>query len=116
MFIATPFRLPRYRPRFGLRALFIVVTLLSAWLAWNLYVVERRGALRAELEQLGAEIDDSFAFPLANPAGRPRVSYVRYLLGDRPVWGISFPPDCPAEVFERFQREFPETPDEYQVY
>jgi hypothetical protein len=114
--------------RFSLRTLFVVVTVIACWLGWNVQIVRRRTATRAILETLGAEIDDEVGqFPEVTTANkwasfvsgnveRAHVSLIRRWLGDRAVWGISFPPTCPRELIERFDRDFPETPAAHRVY
>lgn len=49
-----------YRPRFSLRLLLACFTLVVAWLAWNLYVVERRKSI---IEELGGRV---IAKPIAD--------------------------------------------------
>jgi len=111
--------------RFRLSGLLIAVAVIGLWLAHQRDMVRRRVEVRAQLEALGAEIDDeSGQYPL--PPGAvavvptslpgPRVSMLRRALGDRAIWGVSFPPDTPAELLERFDRQFPEVPRQYRVY
>ncbi len=121
--------------RFSLRTLLVAVALVACWLGWNVEVVRRRAATRTVLESLGAEIDDEagqypdeggqFPARMATNARLPpaptndqppRVSLLRRWLGDRAVLGITFPPACPREVIDRFDREVPETPSAYRVY
>ncbi len=102
--------------RFSLRSLLLVVTVAGIWLGWNVNVVQRRMATIAALRDAGCEIDDELTFPGMSPPQPPQIPLVRRLLGDRVVWGISFSPECSGELIERFDRQFPETPEAYRVY
>src|SRR5262245_34312756 len=83
------------RFRFGLRTLFVVTTLVAAWLSYSLSLMRQREALRNEL-RFDWEGHPSMRTPLA-PSGL-------WLLGERGYDQIyAYPKD-----FERIKRLFPE--------
>ncbi len=70
----------RRRVRYSLRTLFVVMTLLGAWLAWNVHQVGQRRALVAESGVSAVVVDhDRYLVP-GELAGR-RVPWVWRLLG-----------------------------------
>jgi hypothetical protein len=102
--------------RFSLRTLFVLVTLFAIWLGWNIQIVRRRSATRAALLTVGCEIDDEGTFPGRVAPQQAQIPLARQLLGDRAIWGISFSPTCSRELIDRFDRDFPETPEAFRVY
>ena len=86
-------------PRFGLRTLFAVVSVLGCWLGWQVSVVRERSAMRLAIEASGANIvKGDIPTTLSAPQmaivrrGEPiRLSWIRRALGDEPVALIVFP-------------------------
>jgi hypothetical protein len=96
----VPFCYIRSMPRFTLRALFVVVTLVCValgWIAWELHLVrEREGLLRTP----------GVAHTFSDAAGpMPRVWA---LLGAKPVGDILVHPAVTEEVYSRLAAAFPE--------
>src|SRR5205085_3035320 len=100
--------------RFGLRTLFIVVTLLCCYLAWESSVVRKRRAALNELQARGGfTVTTASAWnqPLGSaPQRKAQVSPVRRLLGDEAVQEISYfhHINPPREELARLARIFPE--------
>jgi hypothetical protein len=96
-------RLTRHRPRFSLRTLLVVVTVLSglsAWMAWQIQIVRTREAMLSELNANGAKTFDRFDSTFIQPGwglkgvrgGDPskKPSWLRKAIGDFPVSNIYF--------------------------
>jgi hypothetical protein len=98
--------------RFGLRTLFIVVTVLCCYLAWETSVVRQRQAVLKELRAKGrVQIVTAQRAQLSLPNSRvAQVSLVRRLLRDEAIQGIWFGwyPAAPQEERERLAKVFPE--------
>jgi hypothetical protein len=61
-------RFPRWLiPRFSLRALFVIVTILALWLGWQLSIVRQRQALREQLLLEGAYFREAGRGPVGDP-------------------------------------------------
>jgi hypothetical protein len=102
--------------RFGLRTLFVVVTVLCCYLAWETSVVRHRQKALREMQTLGgfqivtaAAYDQQFR---GTPIGAPpaKVSLIRRLLGDQAIqeiWVHWYNKPADAEI-QRFARTFPE--------
>src|SRR5688572_26854602 len=94
--------------RFGLRTLFVVVTLLCCYLAWETSVVRQRKAALQELRSKGGIhiVTAQAGQPsLSNPRVA-QVSLVRRLLGDeaiQEIW-LSWYPAVPQEERDRLAK------------
>ena len=73
------------RPRFSLRTLLVVVTLVSIWLGWNWRTMKSRQQILESIQMAGG-----FTF---NVLGTAKISVIRNLLGDRPHEQIILPED-----------------------
>jgi hypothetical protein len=93
----------RRRFQFRLRTLMIGVTLLAVpmgYVGWQATIVRKR---TSELDTLGKNCKIIFA-----PAdARPRLPWIRRLLGDKDVAAINLPPTTIEEVY-RVKEVFPE--------
>jgi hypothetical protein len=82
--------------QFSLRTLFVVVTVLCVWLAWNINTVGTRAAARARIEADGGQFFSGGMgiggnIRLKRPGDRSfRLSAIRKLLGDEKVEIICF--------------------------
>ena len=111
---------PLYHPRperwltwrFGLRTLFVVVTIVCLWLGWNVRLVQHRKAMRAQIVASGG------AFHNTPPVGEPHnwgdaqewrteqdggvrsLSFIRRILGDTEALQIEFPRIATAQDLE----------------
>jgi hypothetical protein len=87
---------PRRWFNFSLRTMFVLVTLLSCWLAWETSVVRHRKAVLDGLKTNGAiRFTTAKAweerYPGGSPLGRPaRISLVRQWLGDEAIQEIQY--------------------------
>jgi hypothetical protein len=75
----------RRRLRFGLRTLFVCLTLCCAWLAWEMRIVSTRRAMLESVRAAGGGVIEDQSASLSFP---------RRMLGDRPVrviWGTFSP-------------------------
>jgi hypothetical protein len=112
--------MPRRRwRRFGLRTLFVVMTVFGcglSWLAVEVRAVRMRANLVAWCAAHGGDVD--FTWGPENGTGcfcgpPPHVSWIRKLLGDRPVSSIYFlegPESAPPASRQReLILHFPET-------
>jgi hypothetical protein len=96
--------------QFGLGMICIVLALLSIFFAVELHTVRQRQALRAVLEQRGAEFGPRWESSVV-----PAPSFVRRLLGDELAPMITLPSDCwtPSNEsqglsIDEIERVFPE--------
>jgi hypothetical protein len=99
----------------------LVIALIAAfglgWLAWQAQIVRHRRAMRAQIEAGGATVIGSYWTGGGAPfvsieqvrAGDPdyRVSEIRRLLGDAPVWWIVLRPGVSGSDVREIQA-FPE--------
>jgi len=110
-------RSPRRWFRFGLRTLFVVVTVLCCYLAWETSVVRSRQQAMAQMRTRGGiniitaeAYDQQFrGTPIAADVPA-KVSWVRRLLGDQAIqeiWVHWYNKPSEAEI-QRFARLFPE--------
>src|SRR5581483_3744764 len=106
------------RFQFSLRTLLIVVTLLAipcGWLGWQAKIVRDRKATWARISKSGGHdsalwsLTTSQREPDRRGTGYPKtVSWIRRLLGDRPVNGIILPDTLPPDDVEQILKIFPE--------
>jgi hypothetical protein len=98
--------------RFGLRTLFVVVTLLCCYLAWETSVVRQRRAMLQELRAKGGVqiVTAQMAQPSPVTPRAARIPLVRRVLGDeaiQEIW-LSWYPAVSAEERDRMAKVFPE--------
>lgn len=106
--------------RFGLRTMFVVVTVACVtlgWLVWQIQIVRERKAVLAELKRLDADLDfqtletcEAIRRPLYRPelSEYIRVPRVRRMLGDESFESISLPLKLDQQGIERAEKAFPE--------
>jgi len=103
--------------RFSLRTMFILVTALCCWLAWESSVVRGRQALLRELRtrpaiQITTADERTVQYPLGAAAPPPaRIPLVRKWLGDQAIQEISYGRgfhNLSREEIDRISRTFPE--------
>jgi hypothetical protein len=109
-----PRRLP---PRFSLRTLFALVTLVSVWLAYETTIVRKRRQLRRDLEAVvanrwnacntvvGYSGDAMIRFSEAEESSIP---WLRRIFGDKPATAICLPAAMTDEQAVEYKRYFPE--------
>lgn len=100
------------RPRWSLRALLAVVSLLCIWLGHQVHVVhERREAVRM-IEDCGGQVSDvghdPYTYRDFSDPPTQRISLTRRLLGDKGVGYVMLPETMPLEERAALQRLFPE--------
>jgi hypothetical protein len=94
---------PRRRWTFGLRTLFVVVTVLGCWLGWQVDLVQERRSLLPWIE------DNATGWSHPHLVVMPRVSWIRSLLGDQYfIDAITFPADVDEAKLREGRRAFPE--------
>ena len=105
--------------RYSLRTLFVLVTILCVYLAWQVRIVQQRKQLLAKIEAASgarfqpfntiAQLDAIFVLggPVQFPDQR-RVSFIRRLLGDRTVPIICLPAAMSADDLATYKKAFPE--------
>src|SRR5688572_181685 len=83
--------------RFSLRTMFLVVTAVCCWLAWQLSVVrERRDLLNDLNASRGFQIVKASEWAKDTPAADqpvPAIPWIREWLGDEAIQSIWFPPE-----------------------
>ena len=82
--------------RFGLRTLFVVMTLVAVWLGWQASIVRERNALIAE----------GWLWPFES---KDQVWSIRELMGDKRYRVMILKDGMSAEQFARTQKVFPES-------
>jgi hypothetical protein len=95
---------PRRWPRFSLRTIFVVLTLVATWLGWNLQIVRERQRIRTWVEEQDGEFADEGPF-----GEKSEPTLIRRLLGDKvahTIW-VELGTLSPGELDE-LQRAFPE--------
>ena len=91
--------------RFGLRTLFIVVSLACCWLSWQVKIVHDRRVLRKWIDQ--NEVIWTGTIQLTVPT--PSLSWIRTFLGDElESWPLRFRSDVDREKLQEVKRVFPE--------
>lgn len=93
------------RFQFGLRTLFVVVTVCCiglGWIGWQVNVVQSRKAL---LEWISGSSGFVTIDDFAKPA---RVSWIRRLLGDHEITGIELLDSTDPTQLDRIKSAFPE--------
>ena len=109
---------PRRWFRFSLRTMFVLLTVFGVWLGWEYRVVAERNAVRRFIEDHGGAFR---TLDKNNPAYKPRLPWVRRLLGDEPAAAVLLPFDVAnsqglyhhRESMERAQSAFPEAEFRY---
>ena len=96
--------------RFGLRTLFVALTIPGVWLGWELHVVRERKAMRAWLDEhhcqvMGVPRKGVMLVPSGQLSQFPK--YRTYFGEDRVYW-IILREQLPAAVIENIQTIFPE--------
>jgi hypothetical protein len=111
--------------RFGLRTMFVVVTVLAiplGWLVWQMQIVRERKAVLKDLQAKAspAEVVDYIGLEtherdpellqLMNGANfdYARVSAIRRRLGDETCAVLAVPESFDAKLIDRMERAFPE--------
>lgn len=104
-------------PRYGLRTLFVMVTVFACWLGWEVKYVHQR---QAALSEIGKH-PGSYAFLLSDfdvvslrnwwpePGSEPRIPVWRTWIGDETAVGIGLA-DGTEEDIKRVRELFPEVP------
>jgi len=96
---------PRRRFRFTLRTLFVVLTVLGCSLGWGIrqaHVVRRRLALCEQISRTGG-VQWNTPWAQAN-----ELSWLRKLLGDKPVYSIRLPAGATPADAQQVVADFPE--------
>lgn len=91
--------------QFGLRSLFLVITLFAVWLGWELKFIRDRDDAKAR-----ADADGGWIEPAAAIGGMsPDIPLWRRYLGDEAIYLIEMPPDAMESEWSRVRRLFPES-------
>lgn len=93
--------------RFGLRTMFVVLTVFSLWLGWQAKIVRDRREARKWID----ENDGIVTMPTAQDIEWDKkltVPVIRRALGDEPVYDIMMPPSAKDSEFNRMRSLFPE--------
>ena len=91
--------------RFGLRTMFVVLTVFGVWLGWQVNIVQKRKNLRPWIEE--HQVMPSTLIGIHIP--HPQLSWVRSALGDESMpWLITFPRDVDKEKLREVKHWFPE--------
>ncbi len=100
----------RWLPRYSLRTLFIVLTVIGCWLGYELSWIRQRQKARQWLERAGGCYVELFALQ-QHPA--PTIPFWRTWLGDQAVTAIVIPSNTWGATrgygIERLRQLFPET-------
>ena len=105
---------PRRWFQFGLRTMFVVVTLFAVWLGWELkFIRDRRGFLTAMDELREAEFQNAKGFFLSGGIATPAIPdatipFWRRWLGDEPQSLLFLPRTSSAADRDTAERLFPE--------
>jgi hypothetical protein len=97
--------------QFGLGTMFVVVTAVAVWLAWELSYIRERQAFLASLQHKNAEVTDNrttWTFTHPPRAVPPEIPLWRRWLGDRAVDAIDLPPKWSASDRQMAKALFPE--------
>lgn len=112
---AVAIAIRRRPPRFSLRTMFVVVTLLCVWLGWQLKIVHERSAILAEIDRADPAVDEYETLEsLEKELGRiqrldyVRIPRIRQWLGDRSVLRIWLPHIADSRFVLRTEAAFPE--------
>jgi hypothetical protein len=97
-------------PKFSVRTLLIVVTLICVWFGWQWRIVHERKAVLNLVKQLEGWPQTPYDTDLSSVPAYVRVPIVRQWLGDQPLYAIRLPsrpaPDRPT--IDRMRSAFPE--------
>jgi hypothetical protein len=95
--------------RFSLRLMFLAMTVLAAWLAWDMSIIRHRRALLATLDISYAVTPAvELSSQLAYRTFAAQVGSVRRLLGDEAIQFIFYPQNAEPEFVSTLQAAFPE--------
>jgi len=105
--------------RYSLRTLFVLLTILCAYLAWQVRIVQQRKQLLAKIEAatgprfqpLNTTAQEDAIFVLGGPIQFPdqrRGSFIRRLFRDRTVPIICLPSTLSADDLAMYKNVFPE--------
>jgi hypothetical protein len=113
----------RWFPRsFGLRTLFVVVTVLACalgFLVWQLQIVRERRAVLSELQKTNGDNFNCLTVKTMETEGykmhhHARIPLVRRLLGDEAIYSIVVSQSTRPQLVGRMELAFPES--ELTVY
>jgi hypothetical protein len=114
----------RFRPRFTLRFLFLVITCFAVWLGWQVSIVRHRKALIDAVVALSTEsykplnmiVDERTSITIGTgPNDIPAVltkdglPWYRKLLGDRVVPLLCLPASMTSNEIAEYRAAFPES-------
>src|SRR5262249_17973923 len=92
-------------PRFTLRTLFVLVTLVACWLAWEMNFIRQR---KAFLQSVGWSLRADGPPTLISKKQVAKIPAWRRWLGDHPFSIIALPPDSTDEAQHQAEALFPE--------
>jgi len=98
--------------QFGLRTLFVAVTIIAVafgWIMQEMKHVQQRNEYRDWLFRAGPSFYSYDALPPVTPLStKPRISFWRRLLGDAAAWRLNLPRDASLAETQRARELFPE--------
>ena len=102
----------RFRLRFSLRTLFVVVTggcMLLSYVVWNCRAVSERQRIVNWIEDNGGWVLGDNKYPhVGRRYDKPAVSWMRRLVGDRNVSYIVLPVTCSLDEERAIKDQFPD--------
>jgi hypothetical protein len=101
-----------FAPRFTLRAMFVVVTLVACWCGWNFNQVNRRARVQHDIAWRGAQILSPAFYARRNNITKPatpEMPALWRLMGSTPLGAIRLPDnEFNEDDRKRIQSLFPE--------
>jgi hypothetical protein len=96
----------KFRPRFGLRTLFLAITAISVWLGWQCSIARERKHWFATYftTERGCAYPECFD---GRPY-KPSVNWMRQILGDQACACIDLPGNAPDQFVRDVRHAFPE--------
>ena len=96
----------KLRFRYSLRTLFILLTIVAAWLGWQVHIVQVR---KTWLVHIDSHNGNWSAWDYDNLAPPFELPWYRRLLGDQLIGKIMLYEDCTEEDAAKIRKEFPES-------